>query len=374
MLAFALVAVFAAGVTAWLGYRAASTQFERAMIGEPSGQGSPRRTDQQNAQGGGQLTRGGTRGRQVLSELQRTSALSSVVAVLVALAVGGYLAYRLVQPVLSLTQATRRYGRGERDVRVPVEGRDELSELARTFNDVAGRLAAKEVREQRMIADIAHELRTPLTVIKGELEALEDGLMEPEPATFRRLVEEVDVLERLVRDLRLLSLADAGELRLEQQQFDLAELGGRVLESFGPRTTAKGIRLESQLESAALTGDPERLRQVLYNLLENAFQHVPEGGVIALKTRQRADAVFLEITDTGPGIPPEHLGRIFDRFYRIDEDRGRGSGGSGLGLAIVQAIVRAHGGHLEAANRAEGGALFRVSLPRATVTKVHNAI
>jgi two-component system, OmpR family, sensor histidine kinase BaeS len=359
MLAFALVAVFAAGTTAWLGYRAASTQFEHVMMGQ--GQGPAWRSS--NAEGMAPMM-GTARGRQVLEELQGSSVLSSALAVLVALAVGGYLAVRLVRPVRALTLATRRYGLGERDVLVPVEGRDELSELARTFNDMIGQLAAKEAREQRMVADIAHELRTPLTVIKGELEALEDGLMQPEPATFRRLVEDVDVLERLVRDLRLLSLTDAGELRLEHQAFDLAELCQRALESFGPRSNEKGLKLESRLTPAPVSGDPERLRQALYNLLENAIRHSPDGGTIRLETKLDTEASEIELSDDGPGIPPEHLPHIFERFYRVDVARGRASGGSGLGLAIVQAIVRAHGGSVVAANRLEGGAVFRIRLPR----------
>lgn len=361
MLAFALVGLFAAGMTAWLGYRAASAQFERVMMGNGAGLGSP----DQPGRGMGQMARGGQRGQQVLEELRGSSTVSFVVAAGVALAVGGYLAHRLVQPVRALTLATHRYGHGDREARVPVVGNDELTDLARTFNRVAEQLANREAQDRRMVADIAHELRTPLTVMKGELEALQDGLLEATPDTFGRLVEEVDLLERLVRDLRLLSLAEAGQLRLNQTTFDLADLARSSLESFTPRAEARGAKLESVLAFAPMNADLERVRQVLYNLLENALRHTPEGGTVWVKTQMFDSWVVLTVTDTGAGIPAEHLPHLFERFYRAESARGRESGGSGLGLAIVKAIVEAHGGSVRAKNGLETGAVFEVRLPAA---------
>lgn len=357
MLAFALVALSAAGITAWLGYRAASAQFERVMAGIDGGPGPGFQAE------AGMMR--GMRGRGVLEELQRSSLSAALIALGGALIVGGYLSYRLLRPVRAITDATVRYGRGERDARVSVEGNDELSMLARTFNQVAEQLASREAQDRRMVADIAHELRTPLTVMKGELEALQDGLLESSPETFGRLVEEVDLLERLVRDLRLLSLAEAGQLHLDRGPLDLADLARSTLESFAPRAEASGVRFEGRFDPAPANGDLERFRQVLYNLLENALRHTPRGGTVSVVTGMQGSFVVLTVADSGSGILPEHVPHIFERFYRADAARGRESGGSGLGLAIVKAIVEAHGGSVEAANGPVCGAVFTARWPRA---------
>lgn len=348
LLAFALVAVFAAGIAGWLGYRSASSHFQ-SWMGENTERG---------------LGMGPGRGRQVLLEQLRNSSLQSVgIALVLALAAGGYLALRLVEPIRGITAATRRYGRGDHTVRVPVQGKDELAELGQAFNDVASQLTAKENRERQMVADIAHELRTPLTVLKADLESLEDGLLEAQPSVFRRLVGEVDLLERLVQDLRLLSLAEAGELRLNKQACDLAEVCSAVMEAFRFQAESKQVQLLSHLEPVALHTDPERIQQVLFNLLANALRYTPVGGSIAMRLSTQAQMARLEVQDSGPGIPPEHLAHVFDRFYRTDGARRRDAGGSGLGLAIAKALVEAHGGRIEASNRPQGGALFAIILP-----------
>ncbi|GIW38122.1 MAG: hypothetical protein KatS3mg074_520 [Meiothermus sp.] len=352
-LAFALVAVFAAGLTGWLGYQEARGHFQRFVAGS-------------EATRSGETPLGGVpgRGRQVLlAQLQTSSWRSALLALTVALGVGTYLAFRLVQPVQTLTQATRRFGRGERGVRVNIPGSDELAELGRAFNDVAEELAAKEERERQMIADIAHELRTPLTILKGDLESMSDGLLEASSENLRRLVGEVDLLTRLVQDLRTLSLSDTGQLVLRPRLVSLDTLLSDLVANFQPRSEAAGVQLEVNTKPLSTHADPERLQQVLLNLLENALRHTPRGGRITVKLHSQGENAVLEVCDTGPGIAPEHLPHLFERFYRAQPSRARESGGSGLGLAIVKALVEAHGGRVGADNQPEGGARFWIHLP-----------
>lgn len=352
-LAFALVAGSAAGLTGWLGYQQARDHFQRFVAGnEAARSGTP--------------SLGGVpgRGRQLLlAQLQESSLRSTLLALVVALGVGTFLAFRLVQPVQTLTAATRRFGRGERGVRVAVQGKDELAELGRAFNDVAAELAAKEERERQMVADIAHELRTPLTVLKGDLESMSDGLLEASAENLRRLLGEVDLLTRLVQDLRTLSLSDNGQLVLRTRLISVEALVEDLLANFKVRAETQDVRLESRLEPLSLTADPERLQQVLFNLLDNAWRHTPSGGQIAVQLHREGNHALLEICDSGAGIAPEHLPFLFERFYRVETSRIRESGGSGLGLAIVKALVEAHGGSVGADNRIEGGARFWIQLP-----------
>lgn len=355
MLSFALVALFAAGFTGWLAYREASNHFRQVLEGPPGyGLNSPER---------GQGAQRGIRQREILTELRNSSIQASLLALSGAMLVGGYLAYQLLRPVRALTEATRRYGQGERNARVAIAGNDELTTMARTFNQVADQLAAEQERQKHLVADIAHELRTPLTVLQGELESMQDGLLEGTPENYGRLVDEVRLLTRLVQDLRLLSLADSGGLSLTMGEVDLATLVNEALLAFGPKADAKGVRLISQAQAMSLEADRDRLLQVVYNLLDNALRYTPAGGAIQLTLRREDTWAFLEVCDTGPGVPPEDLSRVFERFYRADRTRSRETGGSGLGLAIVRAIALSHGGQVGVQNRPQGGACFWLRLP-----------
>jgi two-component system, OmpR family, sensor histidine kinase BaeS len=222
------------------------------------------------------------------------------------------------------------------------------------------------IRRESEVADIAHELRTPLTVLKGKLEYLQDGLSQPTPQTLHRLAEEVDLLSRLVADLRLVSLADTDGLRLERCNLNLTELTREVMTAFERQAQNVGKHLQFEGEAVRLELDPERIQQVLYNLLDNALRHTPEGGTVRCTIRKAEQHILLEISDEGPGIPPADLERVFERLYRTDAARNREAGGSGLGLAIVRTLVEAHGGRVWVANRLEGGAVFTVSLPQTT--------
>ena len=352
VLAFALVALFAGGLTTGLILNIQQTHVNR-YFGEHGYHAAPIEPQR--------------RGLLLIKELQQSNLKATALALVLAIAVGGYLAWRLTRPVAELTQVTRRFAAGDRSARARVVGNDELAELAHSFNDLAERLQQQEEQDRRRVADIAHELRTPLAILKGELEALADGMIDPEPEQLERLVEEVDHLTMLVEDLRLLSLAESGGLKLQKEPVDMAELARRTAETFAAAVRARGIELKLNLEPATLAVDPGRMRQVLVNLLDNAIRHA--SSLVEITCQHQGEEVCLTVRDDGPGIAAEDLPHVFDRFYRADPARNRGSGGSGLGLAIVQAIVQAHGGRVDAGNHPEGGAVFSACLPVAAANE-----
>jgi len=301
----------------------------------------------------------------LVRDLWRANAQAAAIALLMAAAAGTLLAARLSRPLKRLTEVTDRYASGERTARANATGRDEVAEVGAAFNALADRLQAEESQQQRLIADIAHELRTPLTVLRGELEALEDGLQRGDAETYRRLGEEVTLLTRLVQDLRLLSQAESGALSLERGRVDLRALVAEVAASFRAHARGSGPALATDLDSAHVNGDADRLKQVLVNLLDNAARHAPDGSRIDVTLRREGERAILRVRDRGPGIPEGERERIFQRFYRTDGARTRATGGSGLGLSIVHSLVTLHGGTVTADDHPEGGAVLSVSLPLA---------
>jgi signal transduction histidine kinase len=282
----------------------------------------------------------------------------------IALLLGIWMARTLSRPVHELTAASRAMSRGELDQRVPVRSKDELGELADSFNQMSAGLARSNRLRKQMTADIAHELRNPLTVIGGYVESMRDGVLPATPERFDAIEAEVRHLQRLVDELRTLSLADAGELTIRPQPVAVADLLERQASAHQAGARQKGITLIVDLEPGlpALRVDPDRMAQVLGNLVGNALQHTPEGGRIVLFARREAGVVALGVRDNGEGISPEALPHIFDRFYR--EDAARQEGGSGLGLAIVKAIVELHGGQVRAVSAGKGaGCEIEVLLP-----------
>ena len=223
---------------------------------------------------------------------------------------------------------------------------------------------SRDLRRQ-MTADIAHELRTPLTVVLGHTEALSDGELPPDPETFDIIYDETKRLNRLVEDLRTLSLSDAGELQLNFELISPHELIQRSALARKQEAHAKQIQL--QIDAAQdlpeIKVDPDRMTQVLVNLLDNALRYTPGGGLISLSTQAFADRVKISVKDTGPGIPEEDLEHLFERFYRGDKSRQRESGGSGLGLAIAKSLVEIQGGQIEATSILGEGATFIIDLP-----------
>jgi signal transduction histidine kinase len=216
-----------------------------------------------------------------------------------------------------------------------------------------------------MTADIAHELRTPLSLILGHAEAVHDGILPPSRENFEIIREEAGRLEQLVNDLRILSLADAGELPLNPQSVSLQKLLQDLAALYQYQMQKKNITLQVDITPPLpeLTIDPARMTQVFTNILDNALRHTPEGGRVTLAAQTSKSGVELSVRDSGPGLPAEDLERIFDRFYRADASRTRGDGGSGLGLAIAKSIVQAHGGQIRAESATGNGLMIVITVP-----------
>jgi len=278
------------------------------------------------------------------------------------------LAYHLLRPVRALTNAAGSLARGDLSQRVDISGEDELAKLGEAFNHMAVSLEEAETSRRAMTADIAHELRTPLSVQRAHLEALQDNIYPLNINNLSPILEQNRLLTRLVEDLRTLALADSGQLKLEFVRIDFYDLVKRTLESFIPQAITRDIKIhlskpgnEDTLPEIYI--DPQRVEQILSNLLANALRYTPNDGLIELEIFQDSKYIHLNLHDNGPGIPSKALPMVFQRFYRADQSRSRDEGGSGLGLAIAHKLAQAHGGLLNAANHPQGGAIFTLQLP-----------
>jgi signal transduction histidine kinase len=296
-----------------------------------------------------------------------TSAMvqSALVASLIALVLGVFLARTLTGPLRELTMATRALAKGDLKQHVDFQADDELGELAGAFNQMSADLSAAVDQRRQMTADIAHDLRTPLHVIMGYTESLIDGILEPTPETLAIIHDEARHLSRLVEDLRTLSLADAGMLTLMREETSVPELLGRVALAHRQQAQEGEISLVVQPEEDMRPADldPDRMEQVLRNLVQNALRHTPAGGQVTLSAEQHNGTLEMAVQDTGAGIAPEHLPHIFDRFYRADKARGDSEESSGLGLAIARSLVRLHNGEIKAYSRPGMGARFVITIP-----------
>jgi signal transduction histidine kinase len=232
---------------------------------------------------------------------------------------------------------------------------------------MAGSLARTERLRRTMVTDVAHELRTPLTNLRGYLEALQDGVASPGPEVIASLHEEAVHLSRLVDDLQDLALAEAGQLPLERRPVPVADVVAPVARLLAPQASAHGVTLETDLppDLPPVDADPGRARQIVHNLLGNAVRHTPSGGRVRVTALPAGPEVEVRVTDTGEGIPPEHLPHVFERFYRADRSRARATGGAGIGLAIVKQLVEAHGGRVGVVSLPGLGSTFRFTLPTA---------
>ncbi|OXY89186.1 sensor histidine kinase [Streptomyces diastatochromogenes] len=282
----------------------------------------------------------------------------------VTVAVTAVVAVRLVRPLRALTEAAQQPP--ELHVRVPVTTRDETGILAEAFNDLTERRERLEAQRKAMVSDIAHELRSPLTNIRGWLEVVRDGVVDPDPALLASLHEESLVLQRIIDDLQDLAAADAGTLRLHREPLHAGDLLDQVAAAHRVAADAAGVALRTEADDTAwLDADPVRMRQALGNLVSNALRHTPADGTVTLAARRDGEEIVLTVTDTGTGIAPEDLPHVFDRFWRAEKSRSRRTGGSGLGLPIVRHLVAAHGGTAEAASEPGAGAAFTLRLPAA---------
>lgn len=306
-----------------------------------------------------------------LSAVRRSLLLGAAIACLVAVVVTLGLSSRIVRPVEQLTAAAWRMERGDLTARVQVHSRDEIGQLAHAFNAMADSMARQEQLRRNMVSDVAHELRTPLTNLRGYLEAVRDGLLQPDASLVDNLYEETMLLSRLVADLQDLAQAEAGQLTLMRQPVSLAAIVERSVAASRPQADAKGLimRVHVPVDLPQVEADPERIGQVLRNLLHNALAHTPPGGEITVVARARDQGVEVAVRDTGTGIDPEHLPHVFDRFYRVDKSRSRQTGGAGLGLAIVKQLVLAHGGTVGVESKPGQGSTFTFTLPIAPPLK-----
>lgn len=302
---------------------------------------------------------------QLLNRLNRTALTAGLIAGGVSLILAVMLAYRLLRPIRALTNAAEHLAQGELSQRVDVQGNDEVATLGATFNRMAASLQQAEQSRRSMTADIAHELRNPLAVQRANLEALQDGIYPMRPENLGPILEQNQLLTRLVEDLRTLALADAGELDLERTPTDIVNLVERVVDRFQPQLISSQIALDlSRPEKCpSFSLDPGRIEQILGNILSNAMRYTPPGGNIHVNLNCSPSGIQLKVHDSGPGIPEEALPYIFERFYRVDKSRSRSEGGSGLGLAIARQLARAHGGTLTAENDPQGGAIFTLTIP-----------
>ncbi|WP_446213520.1 sensor histidine kinase [Micromonospora sp. IBSANI012] len=275
------------------------------------------------------------------------------------------LSRRVLRPIDTLTAAAQRLGRGDLTGRVPVRGNDELAELARSFNRMADSLQRGEERQRRLVADVAHELRTPLANLRGYLEALSDGVITPDQELFASLHEEAVLQQRIVDDLQDLALAEAGNLAYHRVTVDLAELLETCRTAHHARAESAGVSLRVAAEPVAVHADPDRLRQVVGNLVTNALRATAAGGSVRLVASRTDTQAIVRVVDTGSGIAAHALPHVFDRFWRADSARGRRTGGSGLGLAIARQIVTDHQGTITVASEVGVGTTFTITLPRA---------
>ena len=300
-----------------------------------------------------------------LERVTRAAAISAGIAALIALMMGVLLARTLTRPVRELTEATRAMARGELGQQVAVRSRDEIGGLAHSFNQMSADLArASQIRKQ-MTADLAHDLRTPLSILRGYTEGLRDERLRGAPGVYQIMHGEVEHLQRLVEDLRVLSLADAGELPLNRRAVDPAALLERTALAYVVEAEQHGValRVDAAEELPSVLVDVDRMTQVLNNLVSNALRHT-HAGEIVLGAAGDHGQVQISVRDTGSGIDPEDLPFVFERFYRADKARQRTeSTSSGLGLAISKAIIDAHGGAIRVASEPGRGTTFTITLP-----------
>jgi len=306
--------------------------------------------------------------RAAFAEAMRQALLgATLIAVVTATIVAFAVAARIADPISSLSAAARRIARGHYAERVSVDATDEIGELATSFNEMAGSLEATERRRLQLVGDVAHELRTPLATLDGYLEGLEDAVVPANDETWRLLRTETARLTRLVDDLSDLWRAEAREVRLQLAPVDASAVCREVADRLAPLAEPRSVLLEVVADQPrSAIADRDRLSQVVSNYVSNAIRYAPEGSTVRIATEASMDHVRISVCDAGPGLAPDQLEAVFERFYRVDPSRSRALGGSGIGLAIARALAEAMGGRAWAESDGIGrGATFCVELPAA---------
>jgi signal transduction histidine kinase len=365
MLAFALVVAVGLGAVVVLANQITTSEFHQLMMG---GDGQGAMMGPNGVMGG----RGQTLIQQAaLDRVNQAILIGGLIALSVALVIG-YVVFRAItRPIDQLTRAAHQLAQGDLSARVILDdqaarlGSDEISELGTAFNSMANNLQQSEQVRRDMTADIAHELRTPLTVMRGNLEAMLDGVYPIDTEHLNPVLNQVNLLTRLVEDLRTLALAEAGQLPLAKRPTDLAALLHSVLTSFEAQAATQQVTLRAEIapDLPAVDLDPDRMQQTVGILISNALRYTPPQGSISIAAKTDRAGVTIEIADTGSGIASDDLPHVFDRFYRADKSRARDNGGSGLGLAIAKSLVEAHGGSIAVRSELGQGTQFDVRLP-----------
>ena len=301
----------------------------------------------------------------LLQAISRFILWGALLAAAIALLFTFFLSRRISSPIKAIALAARQLGQGDLSQRVQSKAKDEIGELAESFNVMAENLERSEQLRRNMIADTAHELRTPLSNLKGYLEAISDGIIKPDLNVIRSLDEEANLLSQLVGDLQELSLAEAGELKLDCQMEDILKLIKQTIAVKETQAAAKGVSVAAHLpdELPLASIDARRIGQVLLNLIDNAIAHTPQDGIITIAASQSDNWLEVSVEDTGEGIPTKDLPNVFERFYRVDKSRARATGGAGLGLAITKSLVEAHGGRIEVRSEEGKGSRFSFTIP-----------
>ncbi len=296
--------------------------------------------------------------------------VAGALAAAIALVMARWLARGMTQPLRDMAAAARRMEVGDYEVRVRALSRDEVGQLAHAFNRMSEELENLERSRRDLVANVSHELKTPITAIRAHLENLLDGVERPDPETIEIMLVQSERLGRLVEQLLDLSRLESGEVPLHREQVPLGPLVSRVVSEIDVAGAANGLHIERRVpdDLPPVDADPERVHQVLFNLVDNAVRFTPDGGAITIAAARSNGSVEVSVADNGVGIPQQHLPRLFERFYRADPARSREDGGTGIGLTIARSVVEAHGGHIRAESEPGIGSVFTFDLPLVSQT------
>jgi signal transduction histidine kinase len=302
-------------------------------------------------------------------------ALAGAAAAAIALAMARWLARGMTQPLRDMARAAHRMETGDYAQRVHTDSRDEVGQLAAAFNNMSTELASLERLRRDLVANVSHELKTPISALRAHLENLLDGVERADPHTLQVMLNQTERLTRLIDQLLDLSRIESGELRLNRTAVPLHPLVREVLSEIEMARADRGVRVADAVpdDLPPVLVDRERVHQVLFNLLDNAVRYTPPGGEVTVEAHRADAGCEVAVIDTGPGIAPEHLPRLFERFYRADAARSRGDGGTGIGLAIARSVVEAHGGRIRAESRVGLGSVFTFDLPVAEAAETRRA-